>query len=66
MGGQKFVNGVAINGSQENWRFGSTFSYPINKQNSIRLTGSKGVYSSANTEYTALGISWQYRWGGGL
>ena len=66
MGGQKYVNGTAISGSQENWRFGSTFSYPINKRNSIRLTGSKGVYSNTNTDYTALGISWQYRWGGGL
>jgi hypothetical protein len=66
MGGQKYVNGTAISGSQENWRFGSTFSYPINKQNSIRVTGSKGVYSSTNTDYSALGISWQYRWGGSL
>jgi len=66
MGGQKYVNGTAINGSQEKWRFGSTLSYPINKQNSIRLTGSKGVYSSTNTSYNAMGISWQYRWGGGL
>lgn len=66
MGGQKYVNGIAINGSQENWRFGSTLSYPINKQNSIRLSGSKGVYSNTNTSYDALGISWQYRWGAGL
>ena len=65
-GGQKYVNGTAITGSQENWRFGSTMSYPINKHNSIRLTGSKGVYSNTNTDYTALGLSWQYRWGGGL
>lgn len=65
-GGQKYVNGTAINGSEENWRFGSTFSYPINKHNSIRLTGSKGAYSSTNTSYNAMGISWQYRWGGGL
>jgi hypothetical protein len=65
-GGQKYVNGTSIAGSQENWRFGSTFSYPVNQHNSIRLTGSKGVYSNTNTDYTALGISWQYRWGGGL
>lgn len=65
-GGQKYVNGTAINGSEENWRFGSTFSHPINKHNSIRLTGSKGAYSSTNTSYNAMGISWQYRWGGGL
>ena len=66
MGGQSYVNGIPINGSQENWRFGSTLSYPIDKQNSIRLTGSKGVYSRTNTSYDALGISWQFRWGGGL
>ena len=66
MGGQSYVNGFPINGSQENWRFGSTLSYPINKQNSIRLTGSKGIYSRTNNSYDALGISWQYRWGGGL
>nr|WP_255554712.1 transporter [Polynucleobacter sp. MWH-HuK1] len=65
-GGQKYVNGTSIAGSQENWRFGSTYSYPVNKHNSIRLTGSKGVYSNTTTDYTALGISWQYRWGGGL
>jgi hypothetical protein len=65
-GGQKYVNGSSIAGSQENWRFGSTYSYPVNKHNSIRLTGSKGVYSNTNTDYTALGVSWQYRWGGGL
>ena len=65
-GGQKYVNGISIAGSQENWRFGSTFSYPVNKHHSIRLTGSKGVYSNANTDYTALGVSWQYRGGGGL
>ena len=66
MGGQSYVNGLAINGSQENWRFGSTLSYPINRNNSVRLTGSKGVYSTTNNSYEALGISWQYRWGGGL
>ncbi|WP_251375091.1 transporter [Polynucleobacter sp. MWH-UH35A] len=66
MGGQSHVNGMPINGSQENWRFGSTLSYPINKHNSIRLTGSTGVYSRTNNSYDALGISWQYRWGGGL
>ena len=65
-GGQTYINGSTINGSQESWRFGSTFSYPIDKYNAIRLTGSKGVYSNTNTSYDMLGISWQYRWGGGL
>jgi len=65
-GGQTYINGLTINSSQENWRFGSTLSYPIDKYNAIRLTGSTGVYSRTNTSYDMLGISWQYRWGGGL
>ncbi|OWF66087.1 hypothetical protein B6A14_07810 [Polynucleobacter hirudinilacicola] len=65
-GGQTYVNGTPVNSSQENWRFGTTLSYPVDKHHSIRLTGSTGVYSRTDTSYNAVGISWQYRWGGGL
>jgi hypothetical protein len=63
-GGQTYINGIPANGPQENWRFGSTLSYPIDQQNSILLTGSKGVYSRPDTSYNAVGMSWQFRWGG--
>mgnify|MGYP006275190727 FL=1 len=63
-GGQTYINGLAVGGVQENWRFGSTLSYPIDKNNAIRLSASKGVYSRTDTSYNAIGISWQYRWGG--
>ncbi len=67
MGGQAFTDSVANNSTEENWRFVSTLSYPVNKQNAIRLTGSKGVYSRTNNSYDAITLSWQYRrWGGGL
>lgn len=65
-GGQSYINGNAINVSQENWRFGTTMSYPVNKLNSIRLSASTGVYSRTNNSYDLYGISWQYRFGGGL
>ena len=65
-GGQSYLNGNPISNSQENWRFGSTASYPINKHNSIRLSASTGVYSRTNNSYDLYGISWQYRFGGGL
>jgi hypothetical protein len=64
-GGQSYINGMSVNGSQENWRYGSTLSYPINKNNSVRLTASTGGYSRTNNSYDLYGISWQYRWGGG-
>lgn len=63
-GGQSYLNGIPISGSQENWRYGTTLSYPINKHHSIRLTGSTGGYSRTNNSYDLYGISWQYRWGG--
>lgn len=65
-GGQTYLNGNAVGGSQENWRFGSTLSYPVNKRNSIRLSASTGTYSRTNNNYDLYGISWQYRFGGGL
>jgi hypothetical protein len=65
-GGQSYVNGNPISGNQENWRFGSTMSYPVNKHNSIRLSASTGAYSRTNNNYDLYGISWQYRFGGGL
>jgi hypothetical protein len=65
-GGQSYLNGNPISGSQENWRFGTTMSYPINKSNSIRLSASTGAYSRTNNSYDLYGISWQYRFGGGL
>jgi hypothetical protein len=66
IGGQAYVNGNPISGSQENWRLGSTMSYPVNKHNSIRLSASTGAYSRTNNSYDLYGISWQYRFGGGL
>ena len=65
-GGQSYLNGNPISGSQENWRFGTTMSYPVNKHNSIRLSASTGAYSRTNNSYDLYGISWQYRFGGGL
>ncbi|WP_215377811.1 transporter [Polynucleobacter asymbioticus] len=65
-GGQSYVNGNPISGNQENWRFGTTMSYPVNKHNSVRLSASTGAYSRTNNSYDLYGISWQYRFGGGL
>jgi hypothetical protein len=49
-----------------NTRLGLTISLPVNQQNSIKLYGSTGVYSRTGSDFDALGIAWQVRWGGGL
>lgn len=62
VGGQTYVNNRQIMGPQENWRLGTTISYPINMQNSVRLNFVKGVYARTDTSYNAIGLSWQYMW----
>ena len=65
-GGQTFLNGNPVGGTQENWRFGATFSYPLDQRNSIKIYGSTGAYSRTNNSYDLIGISWQFRWGAGM
>jgi hypothetical protein len=36
------------------------------RNNSIKLFTSSSVYTRARSDFTLVGIAWQYRWGGGL
>jgi hypothetical protein len=65
-GGQSAIIGQWVNNYQENWRFGTTLSIPVNKHNSVKIYGSTGVFARTGNNYDLLGVSWQYRWGGGL
>lgn len=65
-GGQTAVNGVKGDTLQENTRLGATLSLPVNRRNSIKLSASSGVYTRTGSNFDTLGITWQYRWGGGF
>jgi hypothetical protein len=65
VGGRTKVDGKGEEGL-EHIRVGVTLAIPVNRYNSIKLYGSKGVYSRTGTSFDALGIAWQFRWGGGL
>ncbi len=65
-GGRTTVEGVTNNDLQQNWRTGFTLALPIDRYNSIKLLGSRGVSTRTGTNYDVLGIAWQYRWGGGI
>ncbi len=65
-GGRTTIEGVTNNDLQQNWRTGFTLALPVNRHNSIKLFGSSGVSARTGSNYDALGIAWQYRWGGGL
>ena len=65
-GGRTTVEGVNSNDLQENWRTGFTLALPVNLYHSIKLFGSSGISTRTGSDYDALGIVWQYRWGAGL
>jgi len=59
------VNGVKDDNEQENVRAGLTLALPIDRQNSIKLNASTGIYTRTGSEFSLVGIAWQYRWGAG-
>jgi len=65
-GGRTTLNGVRGNDLQQNSRIGATLAFPVDRNNSIKLYASTGVYTRTGTDFDTMGIAWQYRWGGGL
>ena len=59
------VNGLKGNNEQENVRAGLTLALPIDRQNSVKLSAGTGIYTRTGSEFSLVGIAWQYRWGAG-
>jgi Putative MetA-pathway of phenol degradation len=65
-GGRTTVDGIRGSDFKDNSRIGLTFTLPINRNNSLKLYANTGVSTRTGSDFDALGIAWQYRWGGGL
>jgi hypothetical protein len=65
-GGRTSLNGVPGNDLQSNSRMGATIALPVDRYNSIKVNVSSGVSVRTGTDFDAIGIFWQYRWGAGL
>lgn len=65
-GGRTTRDGKIADNLQQNWRVGATLSFPINKQNSIKVSGNTVVHSRIDSFFDTIGITWQYRWGEGF
>lgn len=65
-GGRTTVDGVRGRDFQDNSRIGVTLSLPINRNNSMKIYANTGVATRTGSDFDALGVAWQYRWGGGL
>ena len=61
-GGEFFNDGISTNNKLGNSRLGVTFAMPINKQNSIKIYGNKGINTRFGADFDAIGIAWQYGW----
>jgi len=61
-GARTTVNGAEGDNEQEIVRTGLTLSLPVNRQNSVKLNASTGLYTRTGSEFTALGVTWQFRW----
>jgi hypothetical protein len=64
-GGRTFVNGVSGNNEQENMRAGVTLALPVDRHNSVKLNASTGITTRTGSEFSVIGVAWQYRWGDG-
>jgi hypothetical protein len=65
-GGRSTLDGTLKNDLQRNWRVGLTLAVPVTRRNSVKLSASDGVSARTGNNFGALGLAWQYRWGGGL
>lgn len=63
IGGETSVDGIKKTDELENWRTGFTVALPLTRHHSIKLFGHSGISTRIGTDYDALGIAWQYRWG---
>ncbi|MDO6776129.1 transporter [Shewanella sp. 3_MG-2023] len=60
VGGETDKNGIDANDSQDNSRFGLTYSLALNQQHSIKVYASTGVITRIGNDFDTFGLVWQY------
>jgi len=65
-GGQSTVDGIENNDRREGTRWGATLALPLSRYHSIKLYALTGYNAERHHDLDAVGIAWQYRWGGGF
>ena len=65
-GGRTTVNGVRGNDLQRNSRIGGTFSYKLDRRQSLKFVYSKGVTTTIGGDFQSVTFGYQYLWGRGL
>lgn len=65
-GGATTTDGIESSDRLSSSRLGLTLSVPVNAQHSIKFFAHSGVSVRTGTDFDAVGVVWQYRWGGGV
>jgi len=61
-GGSTTVDGVPQNDRQGNTRGGLTLSFPNKKNQTLKLTLSRGVSTRIGSSFDTFGVAWQWNW----
>jgi hypothetical protein len=65
-GGRTRIDGELGNDLQQNWRVGLIYALPLDRRHSLKFSASRGLWARTGNSFDALGVAWQYRWGGGI
>jgi hypothetical protein len=63
-GGRTIIEGFERETRISTFRFGLTFAAPIARSHTLRLTAISGARVERGADFDAVGVSYQYRWGG--
>ncbi len=66
VGGETAVDGVQNDDELSSVRVGGTVSLAVSRRNSIKLYASGAGMTRYGSDFTTVGVAWQYRWGGGI
>lgn len=61
-GGKTAINNIANEDRQANSRIGSTFSFPLTHQQSIKVAVAKGLTTRFGGDARTVVVAWQYAW----
>ena len=65
-GGRPSVSGVEKDKIDKNTRLGAVLVFPFAKRYSIKVSYTNSVRTAIGGDYDLFGLSFQYKWGGGL
>jgi hypothetical protein len=66
LGGETMVDGLQNDDELGSVRVGGTLSLAVSRRNSLKLYASGAGMTRYGSDFTIVGVVWQYRWGGGI